>query len=490
LPEDHPLSLTGLMSMHTDRPNIVVIVSDDQGAWALGCAGNREIRTPALDALASRGVRMDRFFCASPVCSPARASLLTGPMPSAHGVHDWIRGEAYGVVEHEDEHYLGGLSTTPEVLSSASWTCGYSGKWHLGSAREPAPGFDFWYAHRTGDGSYHGAPVWVDGRRVSEPRYITDAITDEALRFIDQATATDAAFYLAVNYTAPHSPWTDQHLPEDLALYADCDFDSCPQEDPHPWFSWEPGPVSDAMRDPGPCLQGYFASITAMDRGIGRILDRLDQLELRGSTIVVFTSDNGFSCGHHGIWGKGNATWPLNMWDRSVRVPFIISWPGQLPEGRTIDILTTACDLHPTLLELAGVPLPADPLAAGTSMVNALLGNAGAHREAVTIFDEYGGTRMVRSTDWKYVTRADGPAELYDLVHDPEEHVNLIDDRRHAARVDEHHAVLVDWFRGHTDADLDAFNRPVSGRGQLRPACLGLDDAHTYQPSGAERRTV
>jgi choline-sulfatase len=227
-----------------------------------------------------------------------------------------------------------------------------------------------------------------------------------------------------------------------------------------------------------------------MDRGIGRILDRLDQLELRGSTIVVFTSDNGFSCGHHGIWGKGNATWPLNMWDRSVRVPFIISWPGQLPEGRTIDILTTACDLHPTLLELAGVPLPADPLAAGTSMVNALLGNAGAHREAVTIFDEYGGTRMVRSADWKYVARADGPAELYDLVHDPEEHVNLIDDRRHAARVDEHHAVLVDWFRGHTDADLDAFNRPVSGRGQLRPACLGLDDAHTYQPSGAERRTV
>jgi choline-sulfatase len=469
--------------------NILVIVSDDQGAWALGCAGNPEIHTPALDALASRGVRLDRFFCASPVCSPARASLLTGRMPSANGVHDWIRGEAYGVVEVEDERYLAGLSTTPEILASAGWTCGYSGKWHLGSAREPAPGFDFWYAHRTGDGPYHGAPVWVDGRRVSEPRYITEAITDEAVRFIDQTAQGDAPFYLAVNYTAPHSPWTGQHLPEDLAQYADCAFDSCPQEEPHPWFSWEPGPVSDAMRDPRPSLQGYFASITAMDRGIGRILARLDELDLRDSTIVVFTSDNGFSCGHHGIWGKGNATWPLNLWERSVRVPFIISQPGRLPQGRVLDILASACDLHPTLLELAGVPLPADPLAAGSSMMNTLLGDAGTRRDVVTVFDEYGGTRMVRSAEWKYVTRAEGPAELYNLVGDPEEHVNLIDDRSHAARVDEHHAVLVDWFRDHTDTHLDAFHRPVSGRGQLRPASAGLSDTLTYQAGGSERRT-
>jgi choline-sulfatase len=474
----------------TDRPNILVIVSDDQGEWALGCAGNREIHTPALDALATRGVRMDRFFCASPVCSPARASLLTGRMPSAHGVHDWIRGEAYGVVEQQDERYLAGLSTTPEVLASAGWTCGYSGKWHLGSAREPAPGFDFWYAHRTGDGPYHGAPVWVDGKRISEPRYITDAITEEALRFIDRAAASDAPFYLAVNYTAPHSPWTGQHLPEDLALYADCDFDSCPQEDAHPWFSWEPGPVSDAMRDPRPSLQGYFASVTAMDRSVGRILDRLDELDLRASTIVVFTSDNGFSCGHHGIWGKGNATWPLNMWERSVRVPFIISQPGRIPEGRVLNTLASACDLHPTLLDLAGVPVPADPLAAGTSMTKTLLGEADVRRDAVTVFDEYGGTRMVRTAEWKYVTRSEGPAELYDLVDDPEERVDLIDDPRYSARVDEHRGVLVDWFRDHSDADLDAFHRPVSGRGQLRPAWLGLDDALTYQPGGAERRTT
>jgi arylsulfatase A-like enzyme len=478
------------MDSTSDRPNIVVIVSDDQDAWALGSAGNHEIHTPALDALASQGVRMDRFFCASPVCSPARASLLTGRMPSAHGVHDWIRGEAYGVVEADDERYLAGLSTTPEVLASAGWRCGYSGKWHLGSAREPARGFDFWYAHRTGDGPYHGAPVWVDGRRVSEPRYITDAITDEALHFIDESRASDAPFYLAVNYTAPHSPWTGQHLPEDLARYADCDFETCPQEEPHPWFSWEPGPVSDAMRDPRPSLQGYFASITAMDRGIGRIVSRLDELGLRDSTIVVFTSDNGFSCGHHGIWGKGNATWPLNLWERSVRVPFIISRPGRIPAGRVLDDLASACDLHPTLLELAGVPAPADPLGAGTSMMNPLLGDTGVRRDAVTVFDEYGGTRMVRTADWKYVTRAQGPSELYHLADDPEEQVNLIEDPRHAARVDEHHAVLVDWFREHTDAHLDAFARPISGRGQLRPVRLGLDDSQTYQPGGAERRTT
>lgn len=271
------------------RPNLLVIVSDDQGPWALGCAGNDELQTPTLDQLAEEGMRLDRFFCASPVCSPARASLLTGRMPSAHGVHDWIRGEAYGVVDERDIDYLEGLTTTPEVLADSGWTCGYSGKWHLGTGREPAAGVGFWYAHRTGDGPYVGAPVW----RESEPRHLTEAITEEALSFLDGPGAAGEPFYLAVNYTAPHSPWVGQHPQRWLDLYADCDFVSCPQEPPHPWFSWEPGPVAEAMRDPRPSLQGYFASISAMDAGVAQLLARLDAGGLRESTIVVFTSDNG-----------------------------------------------------------------------------------------------------------------------------------------------------------------------------------------------------
>ena len=480
-----------MASKDSGRPNLLVIVSDDQGPWAMGCAGNAELQTPTLDQLAAEGTRFDRFFCASPVCSPARASLLTGRMPSAHGVHDWIRGEAYGLVDDRNVNYLAGLTTTPEVLAEAGWTCGYSGKWHLGTGREPAAGFDFWYAHRTGDGPYFGAPVWRDGQRRSEPRYLTEAITEEALSFLAGPGAGDAPFYLAVNYTAPHSPWVGQHPQRWLDLYADCDFASCPQEPAHPWFSWEPGPVSEAMRDPRPSLQGYFAAISAMDAGIAALLARLDADGLRESTVVVFTSDNGFSCGHAGIWGKGNATWPLNLWENSVRVPAILRWPGQIPAGVVRDTLVSACDLHPTLLDFAGLDPPADPYAAGQSVAGMLRGDGTANeRETVFVFDEYGGTRMVRSASWKYVLRAgEGPTELYDLDTDPLERRNLADDASSRSTASDLEAALRDWFTGHAQPGRDAWDRPVSGRGQLQPAGAGSDDAATYY-SGADERQV
>lgn len=471
------------------RPNVVTIVSDDQGPWALGCAGNDELLTPTLDQLAADGTRLDRFFCASPVCSPARGSLLTGRMPSAHGVHDWIRGEAYGVVDDQDVEYLDGLHTTPEVLADAGWTCGYSGKWHLGTGRTPAAGFDFWYAHRTGDGPYVGAPIWQNGQRATEPRYLTEAITQEALSFLRRQTAelTDTPFYLSVNYTAPHSPWVGQHPNRWLDLYADCDFASCPQEPPHPWFSWEPGPVASAMADPRPSLQGYFAAVTAMDAGIGELVAAVDTAGLAASTVVVFTSDNGFSCGHHGIWGKGNATWPLNLWENSVRVPAIVRWPGRVRAGAVTTALASACDLHPTLLDLAGVPTPPDPHAAGRSLAPLLTDTSPSpERDLVVIFDEYGGTRMARTADWKYIARFEGPDELYDLADDPDERHDRAGDPACRSRQQELSGVLQDWFSVHAESTRDAWRRPVSGRGQLRP--LPGDDTSVYQPGGAERR--
>ena len=479
-----------MASRDLHRPNFLVIVSDDQGPWALGCAGNSELQTPALDSLAEDGTRLDRFFCASPVCSPARGSLLTGRMPSAHGVHDWIRGEAYGVVGDADVEYLEGLTTTPEVLAGAGWVCGYSGKWHLGTGRQPAPGFDFWYAHRTGDGPYVGAPVWRAGQRESEPRYLTDAITEEALSFLSGPAAGNEPFYLSVHYTAPHSPWVGQHPKRWLDLYDDCDFASCPQEAAHPWFSWEPGPVSRAMSDPRPSLQGYFAAVSAMDAGIATLLDQIDAAGLRESTVVIFTSDNGFSCGQHGIWGKGNATWPINLWENSVRVPALVRWPGQVPANVVSSALVSACDLHPTLLELAGLDPPEDPYAAGRSVAGLLRGETGdTDRESVLVFDEYGGARMVRSSTWKYVCRAaDGPEELYHLEDDPEEHHNLADEPSCRSAARDLQAVLQDWFAGHVDPRLDGWHRPVSGRGQLQPVGTGADDTAIYYSGEQERR--
>jgi choline-sulfatase len=172
------------------------------------------------------------------------------------------------------------------------------------------------------------------------------------------------------------SPWVDQH--RYAGVHDGCGFTSCPREEPHPWFRWEPGSVSDVVRDPVLSLRGYFASLTAVDAGARRLLDVLGGTGLRDSTCVVYTSDNGFSCGQHGIWGKGNATWMLNTWEDSVQVPFVVSMPGRIPAGRVNPGLAGACDLHPTLLDIAGVAAPEDPLAAGRSPLPRLLGDTGA----------------------------------------------------------------------------------------------------------------
>lgn len=465
------------------RPNFLIIQTDDQGSWAMP-QRNADLVAPNIQRLVENGIDFENFYCASPVCSPSRASLLTGRMPSAHGVHDWIRGEAYEIPDTDS--YLEGLDTTPAILAAAGWECGHSGKWHLGDSSTPLEGFTSWYAHRTGDGPYFGAPVWQNGQKIFEPRYITDAITEEAVNFIDANAETNTPFYLEVNYTAPHSPWVDQHPEKYTAIYRDCDFGSIPREEAHAWFSWEPGPVSDAMRDPSQSLIGYFASLSAVDDGVGMLLESLNTKGMLENTCVVYTSDNGFSCGHHGIWGKGNATWPLNVWQDSVRVPFIMSMPGLISPNTIDDGLASACDLHPTILDIAGITAPLDRLASGQSLLPRLTGSETTPPEWILTFDEYGGTRMVRCREWKYVLRAnDGPEELYNLDVDPGESQNCAGNIALKSVQQDLRALLEAWFIEHSEPTMDAFNRSVSGRGQKRPVWRSESDDETYH-SGAD----
>ena len=146
------------------KPNIILILSDDQGCWSLGCAGNREIRTPNIDSLAKEGVRFENFFCTSPVCSPARASILTGRIPSQHGVHDWIR---VGSGEHGNDKpvaYLEGMPGYTDFFADAGYTCGISGKWHLGATAFPQKSYKHWFVNVAGSGTYRDAEVYhADG---------------------------------------------------------------------------------------------------------------------------------------------------------------------------------------------------------------------------------------------------------------------------------------------------------------------------------------
>jgi arylsulfatase A-like enzyme len=414
-------------------------------------------------------MRFDRFFCASPVCSPSRASFLTGTVPSRHGVHDWIREGNYG---DRPATYLEGQTGYTSILADNGWTCGISGKWHLGNSVLPQQGFSHWFVHKTGGGPYNDAPMIRDGELFNAPGYVTNVITDDALDYIDTHATDDSPFYLSVHYTAPHSPWTGH--PQDIVdSYDDCPFESCPQEPIHPWA----GNLTKNSHGNREMLKGYFAAVTAMDLDVGRILDKLEAKGIRDNTLVVFTSDNGFSCGHHGFWGKGNGTYPINMYDNSVLVPFLASHPGRIPQGTSSDAMISAIDFMPTLLDYTGLPAPEGLNLPGQSFVANLTGENSDLRDAVVIYDEYGPTRMARTREWKYVHRyGEGPNELFDLVNDPDERVNRADDPSLKTRIEELRGVLEDWYSTVSTAEKDGKDLPVTGGGQLRPVGGSWED--------------
>ena len=457
------------------RPNLILIVSDDQGPWALGAAGNHEIRTPVLDDLAQRGIRLDRFFCTSPVCSPARASLLTGQVPSTHGVHDYLDGAHTGSGSRD---HLRGMPTLTDALADAGYRLGLSGKWHLGASDVPRRGFVHWYALHGGGSPYHDAVMYRDGVAEHVTDYLTDVIADDAVAFIDAEQEQDAPFFLALNFTAPHKPFAGQHPDEFTDLYRDCAFETCPQEQPHPWLQTLDGAPIGGEADTREALIGYFAAVSAMDAAIGRVLDRLTVHGIQDDTIVVFLSDNGFSCGHHGIWGKGNGTYPLNFWDNSVRVPCVVHLPGGATGAS--NALLSSVSLHRTLCELAGVSVPEDRWGAGASFAHVLRGEDSGGEDFVVVASEYGGARMITDGQNKLVERFDGPGELYNLEKDPRERDNLFNDPFHDGIRRRLSDEMERRFAQHGRPGASGWERPVTGFGQVHPVSRGIPDEQSY----------
>ena len=493
--------------MKNRKPNILFILSDDQGAWAMRCAGNTDIHTPNMDRIAAEGYRFENFFCTSPVCSPARASLLTGRIPSAHGVQDWIcsgnldrealgeiREDPYYRFEDKPIRYLDGMRTYTDVLKENGYTCALAGKWHLGDSLVPQHGFDRWFTIGRGGCYYYKADVVENGTIHFENRYITDVITDKALGWLAEFQGQEEPFYLSVHYTAPHDPWDeDQHPQEYVEMYRDCGFTATPDLPIHPnQIESAPYGTGEVRKS---LLRGYYAAITAMDANIGRILDRLEELGMREDTIVIFTADNGMNMGHHGIWGKGNGTFPFNMYDSAVKVPLLISWPGHYPAGVVCRRMCSQYDFFPTLMDMAGI---ADGIPEayetgsgegsgkekerlpGRSFADVFAGNASSGEgktdsaakdgsgEWVVVYDEYGPTRMIRTEEWKYVCRIPyGPDELYHLSVDPEENVNLIDDPEYRPVADRMYTQMTEWFYRYADPALDGAKEGVTGFGQL-----------------------
>ena len=431
----------------SDRPNIVLFLTDDHGAWANGCYGNSEVETPTLDALAALGTRFVNAYTPTPVCSPARANLLTGKTASQVGIHDWLQEWIPAVGERD---WLGGTRTLFDYLSEAGYHCGLSGKWHLGQSHRPPRGAAYhfglpgWQGAHNGPYNYalNGETVELDGNK-------SRFITDHAIDFLDTVPA-HKPFFLNIGYIATHSPYRRQeHDPAQTAKYQDCPFDEIPKWAPHPWLKNEGGGNELSEAELLDRYIGYYASVTEIDDNIARLVGALEARGLRENTIIIYTSDHGCAIGHKGFFGKGNSTRPLNMYEVSLRVPLIISGPGVA--ARAVEEYVDHCDTFHTIGELAGVNLPRDEIYAGGSYAAMLRGEEMDWDN--TRYGEFGDLRMIRDERWKLVWRyPTGPQELFDLREDPEELSNVFAEYPQVAEA--YKARLDAFYAGREDAAL------------------------------------
>lgn len=412
-------------------PNILLIVSDDQGYHDLGCCGNAQIKTPHLDRLAKEGVRLTNFYVTWPACTPSRASLLSGRYPQRNGIYDMIRNEApdYGKKYTASEYAvtferIGGMDVRelllPQVLKRAGYTSGIFGKWDLGVHKRFLPlarGFDDFYGFvNTGIDYYtherYGVPSMYRNNQPTEAdkgTYCTNLFQREALRFLRQNR--DRPFFLYVPFNAPHS-----------ASNLDPDIRSAPQA-PEKYQAMYPdlhdGTVS-RVRDGKPLEVAtpearrlrYVASVTCMDDAIGGLLDELHKSGLAEHTIVIFMSDNGGGGGADNSPLRGGKAM---MFEGGIRVPCLVRWPGRVPAGSVCDEFLTALEIFPTLVNAAGLPLPEGVVLDGFDMADVLAGKAASPRREM--FWQRREDRAARVDRWKWVDSQQGSG-LFDLSSD------------------------------------------------------------------------
>ncbi len=433
-------------------PNIIYILADDLGYGELGCYGQKKIKTPNIDHLASQGIKFTQHYSGSPVCAPSRCVLLTGK----HTGHAYIRNNdempERGDVWHDpalegNRPLLPGTTTVGTLLQKAGYATGAIGKWGLGgpaNSGEPnQQGFDFWYGYlcQRMAHNYYPTHLWknrekdiLEGNEYFFPHqkfpedkdplakasykdyrgqtYSMDAMVKEALNFIKQNKSNP--FFLYLPFPVPH---VSLQVPDDSLKEYEGAFPETP-------YLGEKG----YLPHPTP-RAAYAAMITRMDREIGKILALLDELDLGKNTLVMFSSDNGptFNGGTDSAFFASAG--PLRglktmLYEGGIRVPMIARWPGKIKPGSKTDHVSAFWDVLPTITEIVGCGTPPD--IDGISFLPTLLGNQDAQKKHEYLYWEYSGKQAVRMGGWKaYRPGVEEKIELYDLSKDVGEENNL-----------------------------------------------------------------
>lgn len=440
-------------------PNIIMVLVDDLRWDEFGLAGHPYAETPNIDRLATEGAMFTNGFHAVPLCSPNRASLLTGQYPSRHGIIDNV---ARSLASHR-------LQTFPQALQTSGYVTGFLGKWHMGNDPTPRPGFDYWAA-LPGQGRTINPILFENGVAGQVDGYVTDILTERALDFIE--AQGDDPFFLFVSHKGVHPdarqlddgsvdldyPMVYIPAPRHLGLYENEVFprrDNVPQD----LSELESAASREALEyrdsdeitdvfgvdflDPltsEETIRRRAEMLLSIDEGLGRIMESLEAKGILDETVIVFTSDNGYFFGEHGFSIERRMPY-----DESIRSPILIRYPEMIEAGTVIDGLALSIDLAPTILDFGQAQI-GDHIQ-GRSLVPLLTGGGDGWRESVLIeFYTYENPmpwlmdmdyRAVRTAEYKYIHWVQHEDELYDLIADPLELHNLIADPEMAGVVEE-----------------------------------------------------
>jgi len=422
------------------RPNILFILLDDLRADTLGYAGHPYVKTPQIDRIANEGVSFKNAFCTTSLCSPSRASLLSGVYAHKHGV------------TNNFTEFPAAMNSFPKMLQQAGYATAYVGKYHMGEGNdEPRPGFDYFVTHK-GQGKYFGTEFNLNGeRREVRPGYYTTVVTDIALDWLQRDHA-GKPWMMILGHKAPHSFYTPE--PKYENAFADIPV-AYPEsalglDDKPDWvkdrlrtwhgiygplFDWRkkfPDDRPEAVKDFENMVHAYWGTILSIDDSVGRLRAWLEDSGQLDNTILVFVGDNGLLEGEHGMVDK------RTMHEPSIRIPMAIRYPGLTTEPRVVEQQVLTIDMAPSLLELAGSP--ALPGIDGRSWVRLVREGDPLWRKSWFYYYNYEkefpytpNVRGIRTEEWKYIhyPHGDGSAdrhlgELYDLKQDPGERFNLV----------------------------------------------------------------
>lgn len=423
------------------RPNIVFILMDDLRWDELGCSGHPFVRTPNIDRIAREGARFGNAFATTPLCSPSRASILTGLYPHSHGVRDNTNNDARS---HRLETFL-------LLLKRAGYVTAFIGKWHMGTDDTPRPGIDRWVSFK-GQGRYIDPELNVDGKIEKSHGYATDLLNERAIEFIQRPHDGPFALYLSHKAVHPEleqradgsisDPTASTFLPAERHrnVYADAVVRRRPNAlieriEGKPALMRQIGklpPLGRATGTPPSVIRDRLRMLMAAEEGVGRIMQTLAERKLLDQTLIVFTSDHGYFYGEHGLSVERRLAY-----EEAIRIPLLMRYPPLIRAGTEIDAFALTIDLAPTFLELGGES--ASRALHGRSLVPLLKGEKAMLRPSFlieyfsdTVFERIQrmGYRAVRNGRWKYIqyTELQGMDELYDLEQDPYEMRNRVDD--------------------------------------------------------------